>query len=155
MQVLQELLCLIAVGGKVTRNDVHVISGADGFFLFLDLASIEVGDLALHRLDSLHLIHRLDVQTHDQAGFHVEKIRQHPVVEFRGQNLYETDRAMLLTHLELLSGTEGKGAGSDEVFGREAGRSQPFPLKAERDLLIHVEDRVELGQPGLAVQRLG
>ena len=62
---------------------------------------------------------------------------------------------MFFPHLELLSGTEGKGTGSDEVFGREAGGSQPFPLKAERDLLIHVEDSVELGQPGLAVQRLG
>ena len=95
------------------------------------------------------------MQTHDQAGFHVEKIRQQPVIKFRGQNLYETDRAMLLTHLELLSGTERKGAGGNKVLSGETGRSQPFPLKAERNLLIHVEDGVELGQPGLAVQRLG
>ena len=57
LQVLQQLFRLVAVGGKVARNDVHVISGANSFFLFLDLRAVQVGNLALHRLDGLHLVH--------------------------------------------------------------------------------------------------
>ena len=30
---------------KIRWNDVHVISGADCFFLFLDLAAVQVGNL--------------------------------------------------------------------------------------------------------------
>ena len=37
----------------------------------------------------------------------------------------------------------------------EAGGGQPVPLELKRHLLVHVEDGVELGQPGFAVQDLG
>ena len=87
------------------------------FFLFLDLAAVQVGDLALHRLDGLHLVHRLDVQVHDEGTFHVEKIRQHPVVQLRGQNLHEADGPVLLSHAELLAGAELEAGRSDKVFG--------------------------------------
>ena len=33
LQILQQLFRLTAVGGKVTRNDIHVVSGTDCFFL--------------------------------------------------------------------------------------------------------------------------
>ena len=155
MQVLQQLLGLGPVGGKVGGDDVHVIPGADGLFLFLDLAAVQVGDLALHRLDGLHLIHRLDVQIHNEGTFHIEKIRQHTVIQFRGQNLHEADGPVLLSHAELLAGAELEAGRSDKVFGGKSAGSQPVPLELERCLLVHVEDGVKLGQPGFAVQDLG
>ena len=155
LQVLQQLLGLGPVGGKVGGDDVHVIPGADGLFLFLDLAAVQVGDLALHRLDGLHLIHRLDVQVDDERTFHIEKVRQHTVIQFRGQNLHEADSPVLLSHAELLAGTELEAGRGDKVFGGKAAGGQPVPLELERRLLVHVEDGVELGQPGFAVQDLG
>ena len=155
LQVLQQLLGLGPVGGKVGGDDVHVIPGADGLFLFLDLAAVQVGDLALHRLDGLHLIHRLDVQIHNEGTFHIEKIRQHTVIQFRGQNLHEADGPVLLSHAELLAGAELKAGRRNKVFGGKTAGSQPVPLELEGRLLVHVEDGVELGQPSFAVQDLG
>ena len=155
LQVLQQLLGLGPVGGKVRGDDVHVIPGADGLFLFLDLAAVQVGDLALHRLDGLHLVHRLDVQVHDEGTLHIEKVRQHPVIQLRGQNLHEADGPVLLSHAELLAGAELEAGRRNKVFGGKAAGGQPIPLELERRLLIHVEDGVDLGQPGFAVQDLG
>ena len=81
LQVLQQLLRLRAVGGKVRGDDVHVVSGADGLFLLLDGHFLQIGDLALDGLDGLDLIHGLDVHTDDEGAFHVEEVRQHPVVQ--------------------------------------------------------------------------
>ena len=80
LQVLQELFRLRPISGKVGGNYIHVIAAADRFLLFLDFCPVQVGNLALDGLDGAHLVHRLDVQVHDQAAFHVQKIRQHPVI---------------------------------------------------------------------------
>ena len=133
----------------------HVIPGADGLFLFLDLAAVQVGDFPLYRLDGLHLIHRLDVQIHNEGTFHIEKVRQHTVIQLRGQNLHEADGPVLLSHAELLAGTELEAGRRDKVLGGKAAGSQPVPLELEGRLLVHVEDGVKLGQPGFAVQNLG
>ena len=83
LQVLQQLLRLRAVGGKVRGDDVHVVSGADGLFLLLDGHFLQIRDLPLDGLDGLDLIHGLDVHTDDEGAFHVEEVRQHPVVQLR------------------------------------------------------------------------
>src|SRR5699024_6653345 len=129
LQVLQQLLGLGPVGGKVGRDDVHVIPGADGIFLFIDLAAVQVGDFPLYRLDGLHLIHRLDVQIHNEGTFHIEKVRQHTVIQLRGQNLHEADGPVLLSHAELLAGTELEAGRRDKVLGGKAAGSQPVPLE--------------------------
>ena len=153
MQILQELFGLDTISGKVGRDDVHVISGTDSFFLFLDFAAVQIGDFSLHRLDGLDLIHRLDMQADNQVGFHIQKIGQHPVIQFRGENLHERNRPVLFTHAELLAGAELKGAGGDKVLGGQAAGGEPVPLKTERQLLIHVEDTMQLGKSCFAVQR--
>ena len=48
-----------------------------------------------------------------------------------------------------------KPDGAMKSLVEEAGGGQPVPLELERHLLVHVEDGVELGQPGFAVQDLG
>ena len=62
--------------------------------------------LRLTVLMAFDLIHRLDVQADDQAAFHIQKIRQHTVIQLRGENLQEADGPVLLTHAELLAGAE-------------------------------------------------
>ena len=155
MQVLQQLFCLVAVCRQIGRDDVHVIPGPDGLFLFLDFASIKVGDFPLHCLDGLHLVHRLDVQVHDEGTFHIQKVRQHPVIQLRGQNLHEADSPVLPAHAEHFPVAELKRTGRNEILDRQTRRGQPVPLELEGRLLIHVEDGVDLGQPSFAVQDLG
>ena len=118
LEVLQQLLGLLAVGGKVRGDDIHVIPGPDRFFLFLDLGAVQVGDLALDGLDGADLIHRLDVHGHHKTGLHIQKIRQNTVIQLRGQNLEEGHRAKLPAHAEGLAARKFQGRGGNEVFGR-------------------------------------
>ena len=53
----------------------HIIACADCLFLFLDLGPVQVGDLSFHRLDGADLVHGLDMEADNLAGFHVQKIR--------------------------------------------------------------------------------
>ena len=53
-----------AVGGKVRRNDVHVVSGADCFFLFLNLH--------LDALDGLRLIDGADMEVDGDVAVHIK-----------------------------------------------------------------------------------
>ena len=95
------------------------------------------------------------MQIHNEGTFHIEKIRQHTVIQFRGQNLHEADGPVLLSHAELLAGAELKAGRRNKVFGGKTAGSQPVPLELEGRLLVHVEDGVVLGQPSFAVQDLG
>ena len=155
LQVLQELLGLGTVGGEVGRDNVHVISSADGLFLFLDFRFIQVGDFPFDRLDGLDLVYGLDMQADDQRAFHIQKISQHPVIQLRRENLQKRNSPVFFTHTELLAGAELEAGRCDEILGGQTGRSQPLPFKAERHLFIHVENAVKLCQPRLAVQGLG
>ena len=74
LQLLQKRLRVLAVGGQIRRNDVHVVTGTDCFLLFLDLGTVKLRDCVLDGLDRLCLVHRLDVHGDDLAGFHVEEV---------------------------------------------------------------------------------
>ena len=151
LQVLQELFRLCPVGSKVGGDDVHVIAAADRFLLFLDFCPVQVGNLALDGLDGAHLVHRLDMQVHDQAAFHVQKVRQHPVIQLRREDLDERDSPELSPHAEGLAVGEGEGAGRNKVFGGEAGRGQPVPGELKRLLPVHVENLMQHPQALLSV----
>ena len=81
LQVFQQLLGFAAIGGQIAGNDVHVISRSDRFLLFLDLHSVEIGDLALHVANGCNLINGLNMDGHDEAGFHGEEIGQAAVIQ--------------------------------------------------------------------------
>ena len=51
--------------------------------LFRSLTAIQVGNLALYRFDGFHLIHRLNVHTHNERAFHIQKISQQTVIQLR------------------------------------------------------------------------
>ena len=45
---------LLTILRRWKRNDVHVVSGADCFFLFLNLTAVQIGNLTLYRFDGFH-----------------------------------------------------------------------------------------------------
>ena len=153
LQIFQQLLCFAAVGGQIGRNDVHIISGTDGLLLFLDLHLIEVGDLAFDIPDGCHLVDSLNVQGHDEAGFHSEEIRKAAVVEVGSQNRKETDCRLLLSHAKAALFAEIKAGWRDEVLGRKAGWREPLPVEQERCLGVHVKHVMHELQPLTPVKR--
>ena len=153
LKVLQQLFGLAAVGGEIGGDDVHIIACADCLFLFLDLGPVQVGDLPFHRLDGADLVHGLDMEADDLTGFHVQKIRQHTVIQLRGQDLQKAHRAEHLPHAEHPPVFELKGAGGDEILGGQAAGSQPIPGKAEGFLAVHMENGVKQPQPFRAAHR--
>ena len=155
MQLLQQFFRFIAIGGEVGRDNVHVVACADGLFLLLNLHAVEIGDLAFDSLDGGNLIDRLDVHRDDDGTFHVQKFSQHPVVQFRGKDLQERNRAALLPDAEGIALGKFKGAGRDEVLDGQTGGRQPVPRKAESRRLVDMEHIVQQLKPGSAVQRLG
>ena len=127
LEVLQELFGLRAVGGKVGRNDIHIVSGAHSLFLFLNGHFLEVGNLSLDGLDCLDLIHGLNVHIDNEARFHIQEVCQHTVVQLRCENLQEGHTAQLAAETEGAAVLELKGAGRDEVLDGQPGGSQPIP----------------------------
>ena len=118
LQLLQQLFCFRAVGDKVAWNNVHVVAAADSLFLFLDLHAVKVGDLALDGLDGGNLIDRLNVHRDDERTFHIQKIRQHPVIQFWREDLQKRNRTALLPDAEVISFGKFKGAWRNEVLDR-------------------------------------
>ena len=53
------------------------------FFCSSILGLIQVSDFPLDRLDGFHLIDGLDMQADNEGAFHIQKIRQHPVIQLR------------------------------------------------------------------------
>ena len=127
MQVLQQLLGFAAVGRKVRGDDVHIVAGPHGLFLLLDLHLVQVRDLALDGLDGADLIHGLNVHVHNEGALHVEEVRQHAVIQFRGEDLQKADRAHLPAHAKAVAFRKFKGAGRDKVLDGQAGGGQPVP----------------------------
>ena len=74
LEILQQPLCLAAVGGKVGRDNFHIIAGADSLFLFLNLHLVEVGDLHLDALDGLRLVDGADMEVDGDVAVHIEEV---------------------------------------------------------------------------------
>ena len=87
LQFVQQLFGVLAVGGKVAGEDVHIVPGTDSLFLFLNLHGIKVGDFSLDGLDSLGLVDGLHMEIDENPVFRFEKIGQHFVRKFRRKDL--------------------------------------------------------------------
>ena len=126
---------------------------SDCLFLLFNFGAVQVGDLPLDRLDGVHLVHGLDVQIDDQAALHVQEVRQHPVIQFRGHDLDKGHSPILPAHAERPAIAELKAAGCDEVLDRQTAGGQPVPRKLELLLAVHVEYTVHQMQALLTVHR--
>ena len=152
LQFFQQRFGVLAVGSQVGGDDVDVIPRTDRFFLFLDLAAIQLGDGALDGLNGLVLVYGLDVHGHDLAGFHIQEVFQQLVAEIGRRDGKETHGTVQRSHLERFAAREGKAAGGDKILHRQPGGGQPFPVKIELVVVAHVEHGVHQVQPLLAVQ---
>ena len=155
LQLLQELLRLLAVGGKVGGDNVHIIARADRLFLFLDGHFLQVCDLPLDGLDGLDLIDGLDVHGYHKGVVHIQKVRQQPVIQLRREYLQKGHAAEFLPDAEVVAVSELKGAGGDEVLDGQACGGEPVPGKAERFAVPDMEHPMQELQPFHAVHRLG
>ena len=155
LEILQQTLCLTAEGGKIGRDDVHIVAGADCLFLLFDLHLVEVGDLRLDALDCLRLVNRPDMKIDRNVAVHLKEVGKHTVIEFRREDLQEAHRADGSAHLKALAFTEVKGSGRDEILRAESCPSNHVKGKAERLIGVHVEHIMKHFQPLVAGQRLG
>ena len=138
LEILQQTLCLTAEGGEIGRDDVHIVAGADRFFLFLNLHLVEVGDLHLDALDCLRLVNRPDMKIDRNVAVHLKEVGKHTVIEFRREDLEEAHRTDGFAHLEALAFTEVEGSGRPNSTKAESGsrsRSLSTPLPPARDTL--------------------
>ena len=95
------------------------------FFLFLDLAAVQVGNLSLYRFDGFHLIHRLNVHTHNERAFHIQKISQQTVIQLRCENLQKETAPYFLPIRNCLPVRNSKELGAIKSFvDRPEGASQ-------------------------------
>ena len=154
LEILQQTLCLTAEGGKIGRDDVHIVAGADSLFLFFNLHLVEVGDLRLDALDCLRLVNRPDMKIDRNVAVHLKEVGKHTVIEFRREDLEKAHRADGFSHLEALTFTEVKGSGRDEVLRAESRPGNHVKGKAERLIGVHVEHIMKHFQPLVAGQRL-
>ena len=60
----------------------------------------------------------LDMQADDQRAFHIQKIRQHPVIQLRREDLQKRNRTALLPDAKVVSFGKFKGAWRNEVLDR-------------------------------------
>ena len=154
LQVLQQRLGLSPVGIQITGNDVHVISGADGLLLLLDLHAVQVGELPLDIFDGGVLVDGLDVQRHHLAVLQVQEVLQHFVRQLRGQNLQEGRRAVGPADLEHPAILEGEAVRGDEVLAGQPGFPDGVPGEAELLPARGVEHLVQDRQPLIAAERV-
>ena len=155
LQAAQEGLSVLAIGGKIGRNNVHVIAGAHGLFLLLDLGPVEIGDLPLDGLDRLVSVYGVDMQRYENVALHIQKIREDAIIQLRGVDLQEIGLADHIAHAEAVAGLELKAAGRNKVLRRQAGWDEPFPVEAEGLGSPDMEDAVQQTEAGLAGQGRG
>ena len=152
LQAAQKRLGVLAIGGQVRRDNVHVIAGTHGFFLLLDLGPIKVGDFPLDGLDRLVPVDSVDMQRHENVALHIQQIRENAVIQLRGVDLQEVGLPKGVAHAEAVAGFKLKAAGRDKIFDREAGRDKPLPVEAEGLGSPNMEDAVQQTEPRLAGQ---
>ena len=156
LQLLQERFGVLAVGGQVRGNDVHVVAGTDCLFLLFDLGPVKLRDRMLDGLDRFRLIHGLDVHRDDLRGIHVQEILQKLVRKVRCRDLQIAHGTEEASHLEGTAAGEGKGRRGNKVLYGKAGLRQPLPVKTELILRIsHVKHVVHEFQPLVTVQDVG
>ena len=89
------------------------------------------------------------------VAVHVEKVSQHPVIEFRREDLQKANRTDGLAHPKVFPFAEVKRGRSDEVLCGKARPGHHVVGKTEWFIRVHVEHIMKDPQPVVARQRLG
>ena len=154
LEILQQLFRRTTVGGKVGRQNIHIVAVPDSLFLLLNLHCIEVGDFALHHFYGFCLLQCLNMDIDDKAAVRIKKIGQYAVGQLRRNDLQKTCSAELAAHLEHTAVLERKGGWRDKVLGGKPASGKPLPVKVEA-FSVRVHDAVQHLQAFLAVQHTG
>ena len=151
LQVPEDVLCLARIGGDIGGDDIHVEPLTRRPLLGVDLHAVQVGDLALDRLDRLVLVHAPNMEAHKNGAVRIQKVGKHTVIQLRGRDLQETHRPIFTSHAEAPCLPETEGGRRDKILDRQAGRGKPVPFKG-KPLPVRVEDAMQHRQPFLPVQ---
>ena len=154
LQLLQKCLGIPAVSRQIGRKHVHIVSGADGFFLLLDLGPIEFGNGVLDGFDGLVLVNGLDVHGNDLAGIHVQKILQQLVAQVRSRDIQKADRSEDAAHLKGAAVLKRQRSGGNGILYGQTTGHKVFPVEVELVGSIHVQHPVHQPQTLRTVQRL-
>ena len=154
LQLFEQGFRIPSVSCQIGRDDVNIIPGTDGFFLFLDLTSVQFRDGALHRLDGTVLVNGLDVHGDDLAGIHVQKVLQKLVADVGCRDAQKAGGAEDTAHLEGAAVLERKGGGRNGILHGKSAFHKVFPVKVELAGTVHVEHIVHELQPLGTVQGL-
>ena len=153
LQFLQQCLCILTVSCQIGRNDVHIVSGTDSFLLFLNLGTIQLRNGVLDGFDCFILVYRLNVHSHDLAGFHIQKILQHLIRQIGSRDLEIGHRTIHPAHLKNTVFRKGKTGRRNKILYRQPALRQPLPIEIESVMVTHVEHIVHQMKPFLAVQQ--
>ena len=151
---IREMLDANTVVGKIGRDNIHIITGTDRFLLFLNFGPVQIRYGSLNGLDGTDLVNGADMNIDQQMAFHIQKVFQNFVLQFRGQDLQITDGSIFASHSERAGLIEQEGTGGNKVLGIQTGGHQPIPGKQKRLRRIHPQNVVEYPQPLLSVQSL-
>ena len=110
LQILQEFFRFTAVSSKVRWNDVHVVSGTNCFFLFLDLTAVKVGNLALYRFDGFSPDPPTECVHTTMSELSISRKSANRRSFSSGARICKRNSPAFLAHTELLAGAELKGA---------------------------------------------
>ena len=154
LQLFQECFCILTVGGKVGRNDVHIVAGTDSLFLFLDLGTVKLRNGSLDGLDRRSLVYRLDVHGDDLTGLHIKEVRKHTVTQVRCRDLEIRHGAVDTAHLESTVSLKGEGSRCNKVLYGQTGLHKVLPVEEELVVITHVEHGVHQAKSFLAVHRV-
>ena len=153
LQFLQEVLRVRSVSHQVARQDIHVIAGPDGFFLLLDLGTVQLCDRVLDLFDRLRLVYRLKMNRQDLRGLHIEEIFQQFIRQIRSRNGQVAHGTVDAAHLKAPAAGKGKGRRCDEILHRETGLRKPCPVKIEPVAFVQVEHVMHELQAFFPIQR--
>ena len=155
LKIIQQFLGITAIGSQVGRNNFHIIPGADSFLLLLDLHAVDVGHFALNQFDRLQLIQGLNVHGDNQVFVNIQKLGQHFVGQFRGQNLKIGYRAIGIAHHKVLAGFEHETRRRDIVLRPQAGFQYLVVGEGKRRFGFRVQRLIQDFQPFHPIQGIG
>ena len=154
LQFLQKCLGISAVGCQIGRQNVHIVSCADGFLLLFDFAAVQFRDGVLDGFDGLVLVNGLDVHGNDLAGIHIKEILQKLIAQVRSRNIQEADRPEDAAHLKGTAVLKRQRSGGNGILYGQTTGHKVFPVEVELVGSIHVQHPVHQPQTLRTVQRL-
>ena len=147
LELFEKRLCITAVGGKIRRNNVHIVPGTDRFFLFFDLRTVQFRDLMLDHLERRILVKGTDMDRYDLSAFHIQKILEHHIGELGCNNVKVRHCAVAVPHLEVPFTGEIKGIRCNEILNTHPFFSHVFPAEAERYRIRQMEHGMHDSKP--------